>query len=263
MVRNIWRFDTASDPFTFSSLSNKRIAQLEASLNIQLPKEYLALLKIKNGGYLKYTAFPTKFETSWAEDHLIIDYLYGIGENDGISLSPQMADEWGLPKNLLFLSSNSHTWIALDYRNVVNNPEILYIDVEREEMYTLYKSFAEFLEKLTEINNASFLDNALNNNSSLEHIEKITSEDDLAEIFTVLYNQQSYSKTYLNLLSTYADHENEQIRETISMLLHSISETYGKKLDQKIVNSIIKKLSIHNTADVQYYLELIKSLNNR
>ena len=54
-----------------------------------------------------------------------------------------------MPERLVLLSGDGHTWIALDYRNVAENPPVIFIDNEFEEIIELAPNFESFLQNLT------------------------------------------------------------------------------------------------------------------
>lgn len=62
--------------------------------------------------------------TSWADDHVHVDHLFGIGmgKEKGILESEYLIQEWDLPKNVVLISGDGHSWIALDYRNSKAEP---------------------------------------------------------------------------------------------------------------------------------------------
>ncbi len=53
-------------------LTDAAVAQAENLLGYTLPKTYLQLLAIRNGGYLKRIIVPTRERTILAEDHVLL-----------------------------------------------------------------------------------------------------------------------------------------------------------------------------------------------
>lgn len=149
MKKQIWNYDVL-DQYELNPLTREKVESAQSELKIKLPDSYLKLLKEQNGGSLYLNAFPISFED---EDHLAVDYLLGIGENkrEGIQQSGYFIKEWGLPKRIVLLCGDGHTWIALDYREVNVSPPIIYIDVELEIEKQLSLSFEEFVSKLYHI----------------------------------------------------------------------------------------------------------------
>src|SRR5881397_4059468 len=65
--------------FTGPPVTEEMIRAAEAKLGYKLPQSYIRLIKIKNGGSLKRDCFPTTVPTSWAEDHVALSGIRGIG----------------------------------------------------------------------------------------------------------------------------------------------------------------------------------------
>ncbi|MCK1993967.1 hypothetical protein GW626_02945 [Peribacillus muralis] len=87
--------------YKLSKITESDILDAEINLNIKLPKEYIDLLKTQNGGYLKYSTLPVSFENSYADDHIAVDFLFGIKTNKGIYRSNYLLNEWGSKKKIL------------------------------------------------------------------------------------------------------------------------------------------------------------------
>lgn len=153
-MRNIWAEDDEDyidEEIELAKLTEEDIKEAEKEFNVNFPKEYIELLKIKNGGYLKYQALPVNFKNSWADDHVPLQYLYGIKKNKGIFTSKALLKEWGIRENnFITLSGDGHTWIVLDYRNNKEEPEITYIDIEANIISVIFKTFKEMIENLYE-----------------------------------------------------------------------------------------------------------------
>ncbi len=61
------------------SLSDELIASVEQELGCKLPASYIWLMKQHNGGIPVNACFPTDKPTSWADDHVAITGIFGIG----------------------------------------------------------------------------------------------------------------------------------------------------------------------------------------
>ncbi|MCM3791516.1 SMI1/KNR4 family protein [Domibacillus indicus] len=146
MNKMIWAKD--EDDLTLQPLTEEMIRYAEKELDVTLPEAYINMLKEKNGGYMEPASYPTKVPTSWADDHIQIDYMKGIGEAEGILESFYLIEEWDLPDRVVLLSGDGHTWIALDYRNTDQEPPVIYIDTEDEQIFQLAPNFAAFVDGL-------------------------------------------------------------------------------------------------------------------
>lgn len=144
-MKTIWRDD---DYYKLLPLTDKAVEDAEEKLKVKLPESYINLLKEQNGGYINYNSFPSSVPTSWAEDHIHIDHILGVGEEDGILQSEYLIKEWGLPTNIVLFSGEGHSWVAFDYRNTKKEPPIIYIDSDSEQVIELAPNFETFLNGL-------------------------------------------------------------------------------------------------------------------
>ena len=134
-------------------LTVEMIRVAESTLGVTLPEEYLALLRIQNGGYTQGFGYPMSRPTSWSENHVPLPELAGIITDPGIStvqnilLSAEMADEWGIPPRQVLLAGDGHWWITLDYRDG-QVPAVAWIDTECDEDFQVADTFAAFIDGL-------------------------------------------------------------------------------------------------------------------
>jgi SMI1-KNR4 cell-wall len=84
--------------------SDALIAEIEGELGYKLPGSYIALMKLHNGGIPSKLNFPTDESTSWAEDHIAITGIFGIGRDKDYSL--------GVTLPLFFVSHNEAVYAA-------------------------------------------------------------------------------------------------------------------------------------------------------
>jgi cell wall assembly regulator SMI1 len=59
-----------SNHYLHPQLTDGMVAEAEHQLGVQLPPEYLTLLRIQNGGYTQGFGFPMSRPTIWAADHV-------------------------------------------------------------------------------------------------------------------------------------------------------------------------------------------------
>ena len=135
------------------------IASVEAELGYRLPASYVQLMQTQNGGLPQRTCFPTMEGTSWAEDHIAITSLAGIGREKRSSLcgdlgSSFMIEEWGYPALGVYFAdcpSAGHDMVALDYRacGPQGEPSVVHVDQESDYRITpLAPDFATFIAGL-------------------------------------------------------------------------------------------------------------------
>jgi hypothetical protein len=139
--------------------SDELIASVESELGYKLPASYIELMKMHNGGIPFKTLFPTAEATSWADDHIAITGISGIGRDKTYSLcgelgSQFMIDEWGYPDFGVYVCdcpSAGHEMVLLDYRKHGKNgePEVVHVDQESDYKITfLAKDFETFIKGL-------------------------------------------------------------------------------------------------------------------
>ena len=139
--------------------SDELIASVEEELGYKLPASYIWLMKRHNGGMPVNTCYPTDESTSWAEDHVAITGILGIGREKACSLcgelgSQFMIDEWEYPAigvAICDCPSAGHDMIFLDYRacGPQGEPAVVHVDQENDYKIThLADSFEEFIRGL-------------------------------------------------------------------------------------------------------------------
>lgn len=148
-MKSIWQED--NDYYKLERLTDEMVKKAEELLNIKLPNSYINILKQQNGGYIKFNAYPTNIPNSWAEDHVNVEHIIGIGlgMDKGILQSEYLIQEWELPNNVVLISGDGHSWIALDYRIKMTEPPVIFIDTEEEKIIELAPNFEAFLNGLT------------------------------------------------------------------------------------------------------------------
>jgi hypothetical protein len=140
------------------AITEEMVEEAERSLGVELPRSYVELLRVQNGGYTSsdFEAFPTRQPTSWADDHVPFEQVFGIGRADaeyperGLLDNAYFLDEWNVPEGLVLLSGDGHYWIALDYRDSGprREPSVCWFDTEVDEDLELAASFDDFLRGL-------------------------------------------------------------------------------------------------------------------
>lgn len=139
--------------------SDELIASVEEALGYKLPAAYIWLMKQHNGGIPVNTCYPCDEPTSWAEDHVAITGIFGIGREKSCSLcgelgSQFMIDEWEYPAigvAICDCPSAGHDMIFLDYRacGPQGEPAVVHVDQENDYKIThLADSFEEFIRGL-------------------------------------------------------------------------------------------------------------------
>jgi hypothetical protein len=152
--------DHAQQAYIEAPPSEELIRSVEAELGYQLPAFYVALMRQRNGGMPRNTCFPTTEATSWADDHIAITAICGIGRTKSVSLGGEqgsqfMLDEWGYPAIGVVVCdcpSAGHDVVMLDYRacGPQGEPAVVHVDQEDDYRITpLAPTFEAFARGLT------------------------------------------------------------------------------------------------------------------
>ncbi|WP_306353909.1 SMI1/KNR4 family protein [Flavobacterium sp. '19STA2R22 D10 B1'] len=139
--------------------TDEMIASIEKELGYKLPASYIELMKMHNGGIPVSTSFPTEESTSWAEDHIAICGISGIGKTKTYSLggvhgSRFWIEQWEYPDYGVYICdcpSAGHDMILLDYRKYGKNgePQVVHVDQENDYKITfLAENFEAFIRGL-------------------------------------------------------------------------------------------------------------------
>ena len=139
--------------------SDELIASVEEELGYKLPAAYIWLMKQHNGGIPVNTCYPCDEPTCWADDHVAITGIFGIGREKSCSLcgelgSQFMIAEWEYPAigvAICDCPSAGHDMIFLDYRacGPQGEPAVVHVDQENDYKIThLADSFEEFIRGL-------------------------------------------------------------------------------------------------------------------
>jgi hypothetical protein len=151
--------DYALEDYVEAPFTSEELAAMEQELGYKLPAAYVELMKTHNGGIPVNTRFPTTEATSWAEDHIAITGLAGIGRTKPNSLGGEfgsqfMLDEWGYPAIGVCICdcpSAGHDMVMLDYSacGPQGEPTVVHVDQEADYAITyLAPNFEAFIRGL-------------------------------------------------------------------------------------------------------------------
>ncbi len=258
IVKSIWQTD--NDYGRLEPLTDELVEIAEEKLKIKLPSTYINILKQQNGGYMKYNAHPSDVPTSWADDHVNVDHLFGIGtgKEKGILESEYLIGEWDLPKNVVLISGEGHSWIALDYRSRKTEPSVILIDVDAEQIIELAPNFDSFLNGLYE-ESVEFEDEPtddIQRQWTITEINDTFSDDNELEIAYALdylssnatEQKQFIEQSLIKLLQ----HSKLAIRETATNYAYHFYE--NGILSTNCVESIVKIIRDDN--EIEYFADM-------
>jgi hypothetical protein len=139
--------------------SDALIASIEEELGYRLPASYVALMRTQNGGVPRNSCCPAPTRTTWAEDHVAVHAIMGIGRKLDHSLAGATGSrfwtaEWEYPAIGVYFAdcpSAGHDMIAFDYRTCGpdGEPQVVHVDQEWNYRITvLAPDFATFVQSL-------------------------------------------------------------------------------------------------------------------
>lgn len=151
-----WEENPYAKKFDCGPLTSEKIASAETALGCKLPASYLWLMERQNGGVPVNRCFRTGEPTSWADDHIAIETIFGVGggSNDIVSETKLMVEGWEYPAIGIAICdcpSAGHDEVFLDYRECgpEGEPAVVHIDQEDDYYIThLADSFEEFIRGL-------------------------------------------------------------------------------------------------------------------
>ena len=128
-------------PYVQPALTEKVIKEAETKMGYKLPKEYLELLTIQNGGYIRYTIEDTPHSqiSGIGPYYPSITNFEWLKEYEGLSYEID---------GLFPFDGDGHWNICLDYRKNKMEPEVTYIDTEIDFEKPIAKNFKEYIDKL-------------------------------------------------------------------------------------------------------------------
>lgn len=138
--QTIWQVP-AYLPYLQPPLTDTTIQAAEKQIGYPLPREYLDLLRVQNGGYIRYGLPDT-----------LNEIIAGIGPGYPSLTSvdwEECQDQVGFRlKGLYPFDGDGHWNLCLDYRKTPTKPTISYVDVECDSQRRVAGSFAEYLSLL-------------------------------------------------------------------------------------------------------------------
>lgn len=190
-LERIWDVPTYL-PYVQPPLTEQIVRHAESEIGYPLPKEYIDILKIQNGGCIRYS-LPDGLHTCIA----------GIGPH-----FPSLTDFEGFLeyaeymsfdlKGLIPFDGDGHWNLCLDYRRNKLEPEITYVFTESDREEKLATSFRDYLAMLSLKTKGIYV---LETESSLERTVQ-----DLSQLTGIRFGEpDSFAQGYLQYSGTFND----------------------------------------------------------
>jgi hypothetical protein len=157
-LTDFWKHGILSrEYYTEAYPSEELIASIEEELGYKLPAAYIELMQHCNGGVPKNNCFPTSEPTCWADDHVQITGILGIGRTKLYSLCGELGStfftgEGQYPKIGICICDTptaGDDMIMLDYTKCGKDgePEVVHVD-DGDSITFLAKDFETFIRGL-------------------------------------------------------------------------------------------------------------------
>ena len=135
----------------------ENINKAELQLGVKLPESYIQF--ISEGKYQDFGTMaikisdpiPEKLKRYVKNGYIGFSGLFTIDleyDDSSIMCTSPMIKLWGLPKGLVLLEGDGHTWIAFDYRKKSIDPPIIFIESRDCTSMEIAKNFKDLLEKM-------------------------------------------------------------------------------------------------------------------
>jgi hypothetical protein len=123
----------------------------EKENDVKLPDEYIKFAGEKHSWIVKLPPCNTESTNYYfGEGFYEIGALSGLDPDQYRSIfdSPSLIEEWQLPKGLVLIDGDGHTWLALDYRVSKTTPRVIVIESDESNYLVVASNFNEFLQSL-------------------------------------------------------------------------------------------------------------------
>ncbi len=262
-IMNIWS-KRPDDMYKLNDVIQQDIDHAEKLFNVKFPEKYVDIIKEQNGGEIIYNAYPTSKPTAWNDSSGYIDHIMGIGKEPGLLDTPYYLSEWEMPSDIILISGDGHEWVAFDYRKTKENPPIIYINNDNNEIITVANTFDEFLSILyVEKNNDNMQSEEYEVfQVSQEEFETLIIKNKIDDIVVTIDRiTQDFDEMdkqtqdwFTNKLKELSTHKNSYVRRTvieaIGQLVYSV--------DKDVINKFLKVFEKDSNSDVLYILKLVK-----
>lgn len=246
------------DEYKLKALTVTDIKEAEERLEVRLPKAYLELLTEQNGGNINFNAHPSPVSTAWGENFVQVEYIMGIGQQNGILESSYFIKEWGLPEGLVLFNGDGHSWLAFDYRKVQSDPEIVYVESDSGKLVKLAPSFEEFLANLYVEEEEFVFDGSFEfKDYSKEDFEKLREKNNSEELVIAIGTlsqgdvDEGWFGKQLVLLSKHPD---PYIRSEVAS---SVWNYLSYRLDENILQQLLETFRVDADSDIRQLGEMI------
>ncbi len=117
---HFWKSPSEYEPG--ETLTENTLEEVEKLLGLKLPESYVRYMREQNGGELAY-----RYVLFDDGDAAIVPFLHEIDIERGVGLSPVFVEACDLPEGIVLITGDLDSWVALDYRKELGEPEVIYL----------------------------------------------------------------------------------------------------------------------------------------
>ncbi|MGD9171213.1 MAG: SMI1/KNR4 family protein [Candidatus Thiodiazotropha sp.] len=129
----------------------ERVEMFEKEHGVKLPDKYIMYAGTNDSWVVELPPCNTDSTKNYFGDG-----FYTIGRFSGLDPekyrsifdSAGLVKEWGLPKKLVLIDGDGHTWLALDHRDSDTEPNVIVIESDEFNYLIVANSFNDFLKQL-------------------------------------------------------------------------------------------------------------------
>lgn len=127
----------------------ERIKMFEDEYGVRLPPEYTQYAGTDGSRVVKLPSCD-----NYSTQFYFGEGFYTVGKFAGIEPDPygtsifdsaSLTEEWGLPKKIVLIEGDGHTWLALDYRESNTDPKVIVIESDEGNSLLVADNFKEFV----------------------------------------------------------------------------------------------------------------------
>lgn len=127
------------------------IETFENKYGVKLPGEYIKYAGANESWVVKLPPCNTdSTKYYFGEGFYLIGSFSGLDPDKYRSIfdSAELVKEWKLPKKLVLIDGDGHTWMALDYRDSDTEPKVIVIESDECNYLVVANNFNEFVQSL-------------------------------------------------------------------------------------------------------------------
>ena len=129
----------------------ERVELFEKENGVKLPKEYINYAGTNDSWVVKlppYNSDTTQYY--FGEGFYEIGKFMSLEPDEGSSIfdNAMRIQSWDLPRRIVLIEGDGHTWLALDYRKSKDEPKVIVIESSASNSLEVANSFTEFVQLL-------------------------------------------------------------------------------------------------------------------